>query len=105
MVATYYYSVDGVVVVVRRTCSHSRSVRLSITRPAVSAARGAARETPRRTDLPVFSAASAAINVVADEWTEALQTLQAAGEVIVVRLPGGFYGVCLLPRYDRVHGR
>ena len=55
-----YYSVDGVVAV-RKTCSHSRSVRLSITRPAVSAARGAARETPRRTDLPVFSAASAAI--------------------------------------------
>lgn len=36
-------------------------------------------------------------DVVADEWTEPLRALQAAGEIIVVRLPGGFYGVCLLP--------
>jgi hypothetical protein len=37
-------------------------------------------------------------DVVADEWTPALSALQAAGDVIAVRLPGGFYGVCLLPR-------
>lgn len=37
-------------------------------------------------------------DVVADRWTTDLGALQAAGEIVMVRLPGGFYGVCLLPR-------
>lgn len=36
-------------------------------------------------------------DVVVDEWTTALGALQTAGELIAVRLPRGFYGVCLLP--------
>jgi hypothetical protein len=35
-------------------------------------------------------------DVVADGWTPALGALQAAGEIIAVRLPGGFYGLCVL---------
>ena len=35
-------------------------------------------------------------DVVADEWTSELGALQSAGELIAVRLPGGFYGVCVL---------
>jgi len=36
-------------------------------------------------------------DVVVDEWTAHLGALQAAGELVAVRLPRGFYGVCLLP--------
>lgn len=35
-------------------------------------------------------------DVIADEWTPALAALQASGELIAVRLGGGFYGICLL---------
>ncbi len=35
-------------------------------------------------------------DVVVNEWTAELGLLQAAGELIAVRLPRGFYGVCLL---------
>jgi len=35
-------------------------------------------------------------DVVVDEWTEHLGALQGSGEIVVVRLPQGFYGVCLL---------
>jgi len=35
-------------------------------------------------------------DVVADEWTAELGALQIAGELIAVRLPMGFYGLCLL---------
>jgi ribosomal protein L37AE/L43A len=35
-------------------------------------------------------------DVVADQWTPALSALQAAGEIIAVHLPGGFYGICVL---------
>lgn len=33
---------------------------------------------------------------VADTMSGDLAALQAAGEVIAVRLPAGFYGVCLI---------
>lgn len=36
-------------------------------------------------------------DVVADQWTPGLRALQEAGEIVAVRLPGGFYGVYLLP--------
>jgi hypothetical protein len=39
-------------------------------------------------------------DVIADQSTPALSALQAAGDVIAVRLPGGFYGVCVLPDAD-----
>jgi hypothetical protein len=42
-------------------------------------------------------------DVVADRWTAGLGALQAAGEVIVVRLPGGFYGVCVLTGETVLH--
>jgi len=35
-------------------------------------------------------------DVVVDEWTAALGALQTTGELIAVRLPRGFYGLCLL---------
>ena len=35
-------------------------------------------------------------DVIVDEWTVHLGALQAAGELIAVRLPHGFYGVCVL---------
>ena len=35
-------------------------------------------------------------DVVADRWTPGLEALQTAGDVITVRLPGGFHGVCVL---------
>lgn len=35
-------------------------------------------------------------DVIADEWTPALAALQAAGELIAVRLGAGFYGICLI---------
>lgn len=35
-------------------------------------------------------------DVVVDEWTAGLGALQATGELIAVRLPRGFYGLCLL---------
>jgi len=37
-----------------------------------------------------------AFDFVADGWTPELSALQAAGEVIVVALPKGFLGVCVL---------
>lgn len=43
-----------------------------------------------------YDVPEAPFDVVADEWTPALAALQSAGEIIMVRLPGGFYGVCLL---------
>lgn len=33
---------------------------------------------------------------VADQWSRDLAAAQAAGEVILVRLPKGFYGVCVI---------
>src|SRR3972149_10204622 len=33
---------------------------------------------------------------VADGWSEALGILQASGELITVRLPHGFVGVCMI---------
>jgi len=33
---------------------------------------------------------------VADGWSEALGILQASGELIAVRLPHGFVGVCMI---------
>jgi hypothetical protein len=36
-------------------------------------------------------------DVIANQWTPALGVLQAAGDIVAVRLPCGFYGVCLLP--------
>lgn len=33
---------------------------------------------------------------VADGWTPELAAAQAAGDVILVRLPKGFYGVCVI---------
>lgn len=41
-------------------------------------------------------AAEVLFDVVADGWTPALGALQAAGEIVSVRLPSGFYGVCVL---------
>jgi len=35
-------------------------------------------------------------DVVVDEWTTQISALQTAGELITVRLPRGFYSVCLL---------
>lgn len=35
-------------------------------------------------------------DVIADGWTPELGALQAAGEVIIIRLSEGFYGVCLI---------
>ncbi len=40
--------------------------------------------------------AEVAYDVIAEEWTPALAALQAAGELIAVRLGAGFYGICLL---------
>lgn len=33
---------------------------------------------------------------VVDAWTPHLAALQAAGDAVIVRLPAGFYGVCLI---------
>lgn len=33
---------------------------------------------------------------VADGWSEALGKLQAEGELITIRLPHGFVGVCMI---------
>lgn len=33
---------------------------------------------------------------IADGWSEALALLQASGELITVRLPHGFVGVCMI---------
>ncbi|GEM_PF-1521702 len=45
-------------------------------------------------------------DAVADEWTAALGALQAAGEIIAVPLPEGFYGICVVSvRVERSTGR
>jgi hypothetical protein len=51
----------------------------------------------RRCSRLFLDAREIAFDVIADQWTPALSALQAAGEIIAVGLPGGFYGVCLLP--------
>ena len=43
-----------------------------------------------------LNAPAVPFDVVVDGWTDHLGALQAAGELIAVRLPHGFYGVCLL---------
>jgi hypothetical protein len=46
----------------------------------------------------------AAYDFVADGWSEALGILQASGELIAVRLPHGFVGVCMI-RVDQIPRR
>jgi hypothetical protein len=40
--------------------------------------------------------AEVSYDFVADGWSDALGKLQAGGELIAVRLPHGFVGVCMI---------
>ncbi len=41
-------------------------------------------------------AAEVSYDFVADGWTDALGALQGSGDIITVRLPYGFIGVCMI---------
>ncbi|MBI4279149.1 MAG: hypothetical protein HY660_11900 [Armatimonadetes bacterium] len=44
-------------------------------------------------------------DLVLDEWDARLAGLQAAGDVVLVRLPKGFIGVCILSAATRAPAR
>lgn len=51
--------------------------------------------------LRVFGdAPEVAFDFIVDEWTRELAALQATGDLIAVRFPLGFYGICILGEED-----